>query len=118
MANIEREPEIKPKLKIKAYYKGFEMTIKLPFKNPDDVAALISSLDNLGFVFANPKKMRKHDRVIEKIMSQHEPKKEDEIPVCAIHNQPMVQRQGQYGTFWACPVKEGGVWCKYRPPKK
>ena len=50
--------------------------------------------------------------------AENETKKGNEIPLCAVHNKPMVQRQGQYGLFWACPVKEGGSWCKYRPPKK
>jgi len=40
-------------------------------------------------------------------------------PVCPIHNKPMSLRQGQYGSFYSCGVKNpDGTWCKYKPPKE
>lgn len=37
-------------------------------------------------------------------------------PRCPIHGAPMAQRQGPYGTFWACPTKNAdGSYCKAKP---
>ena len=42
----------------------------------------------------------------------------EQIPMCAIHHQPMVQVKGSKGTFWSCHQKrEDGSWCPYKPPK-
>lgn len=40
----------------------------------------------------------------------------EQPPVCGIHKTPMVKRQSQRGSFWACPQKlDTGEFCPYRP---
>jgi hypothetical protein len=40
----------------------------------------------------------------------------DEPPLCALHNLPMVKVQGKRGEFWSCHQKNpDGSWCNYRP---
>jgi hypothetical protein len=40
---------------------------------------------------------------------------EDEPPVCAVHQVPMVRVQSRKGPFWSCHQKApDGSWCSYR----
>ena len=113
MASLERGTEVQPRWTTEVYYKGYRILLTLPFKNAEAAVGLMDDLSKLGFTSAvdnEPKALT--------LPEEKEASKENEIPICAVHNKKMVQRQGQYGTFWACPVKEGGSWCKYRPPKK
>ncbi len=42
---------------------------------------------------------------------------EEEIPVCAVHNVPMIKQSGKYGSFWSCHQRnEDGNFCSYRAP--
>ena len=42
---------------------------------------------------------------------------DDEPPICAVHQVPMVRVQGRKGPFWSCHEKnEDGSWCSYRAP--
>ena len=38
-------------------------------------------------------------------------------PYCKDHQLPMVLRKGKFGSFYSCPHRENGEYCKYRPPK-
>jgi len=41
---------------------------------------------------------------------------EEEPPICAVHQLPMVKVQGRKGEFWSCHQKmEDGSWCSYKP---
>jgi hypothetical protein len=41
---------------------------------------------------------------------------DEEPPLCAVHNLPMVHVQGKKGAFWSCHQKNAdGSWCTYRP---
>jgi transposase-like protein len=34
-------------------------------------------------------------------------------PICPMHNKPMKMRQGKYGSFWSCAVRNpNGLWCQ------
>lgn len=34
------------------------------------------------------------------------------VPICPMHNKPMKLRQGVYGSFWSCAVRNpNGRWC-------
>ncbi len=45
-----------------------------------------------------------------------EEKKEEDIPVCAVHNVAMVKQNGKYGQFWSCHERNpDGSFCSYRP---
>ena len=42
-----------------------------------------------------------------------------EVPVCQVHNVPMVRQQGRHGTFWSCHQKNpDGSFCSYRPANR
>jgi len=110
---VERGAEVQPRWTTEVYYKGFRILLTLPFKNAQEAVGLMNDLSKLGFTSAADIEPQALPQKEEKELS-----KESDIPVCAVHNKPMVQRKGQYGMFWACPVKENGSWCKYRPPKK
>ena len=125
MDTAEKKVEVQPRWTTEVYYKGFRILLTLPFENSKEAVGLMNELEGLGFtsapnlepkVLPSPNTERRLPPSAETKEASTE--KENEIPICAVHNKLMVQRQGQYGTFWACPVKEGGVWCKYRPPKK
>lgn len=113
MAGVERVMEVQPKWTTEVYYKGYRILLTLPFKNAEAAVGLMNDLSKLGFTSTSKLELQALPEREEKELN-----KENEIPICAIHNKPMVQRRGQYGMFWACSVKDGGVWCKYRPPKK
>ena len=39
-----------------------------------------------------------------------------EIPICAMHNVPMVWQKGRKGFFWSCHERNAdGSFCSYRP---
>lgn len=77
------------------------------------LVALIQKLEELGF-----KPYRASQPTVLPTTEVKEIGKEIVAPICAVHNMSMVQRQGTYGKFWACPVKNpDGSWCKYRPDK-
>lgn len=41
---------------------------------------------------------------------------DEEPPMCAVHQLPMVKVQGRKGEFWSCHQKtEDGSWCSYKP---
>lgn len=43
----------------------------------------------------------------------------DTVPVCGVHNVPMVRANGKYGPFWSCRQRdESGAYCKYKPYSK
>src|SRR5438105_2639672 len=45
-----------------------------------------------------------------------ESRKNGPIPMCEIHQIPMVRMKGKRGPFWSCHQKdEDGNWCDYRP---
>jgi hypothetical protein len=34
-------------------------------------------------------------------------------PICSMHDKPMKLRQGKYGPFWSCAVRNpNGLWCQ------
>ena|SRR5450759_4893927 len=34
-------------------------------------------------------------------------------PLCPVHHQPMAYRQGRYGAFWSCRMRQpNGHWCR------
>src|SRR5205823_4457255 len=38
------------------------------------------------------------------------------VPICEIHQIPMVRMKGKHGPFWSCHQKDDdGNWCDYRP---
>ena len=113
MTGAERGAEVQPRWTTEVYYKGFRILLTLPFENAEAAVGLMNDLSKLGFTSAANIEPQSLPQPEEKVAS-----KENETPICAVHNREMVQRKGQYGMFWACPVKEGGAWCKYRPPKK
>ena len=41
-----------------------------------------------------------------------EPTRNGKAPVCPVHGQPMVYREGRYGPFWSCRARmTNGAWC-------
>lgn len=41
---------------------------------------------------------------------------QDDPPICAVHQVPMVWQKGRKGYFWSCHQKNAdGSWCDYRP---
>lgn len=44
---------------------------------------------------------------------------EEETPICAVHQVPMVRVKGKYGTFWICHERtEDGSFCSHKPEGK
>jgi hypothetical protein len=38
------------------------------------------------------------------------------VPICEVHQLPLVRMKGKHGPFWSCHQKdENGEWCQYRP---
>jgi hypothetical protein len=111
-----KNPVFDSSIQIRAFYKGFEITLVKSLEGEQIGAAipgvitLVDKLVGQGF-----------ESAVSTPVSQPEAskeKKENGVPVCSVHNKAMVERKGQYGMFWACPVKENGEWCKEKPPKK
>ena len=47
------------------------------------------------------------------------PPDEEQPPVCAVHDVPMVRVQGRKGAFWSCHQKNpDGSWCSFKPLKE
>jgi hypothetical protein len=41
---------------------------------------------------------------------------EEQPPICAVHQLPMVRVQGKRGPFWSCHERlPDGSWCRYKP---
>ena len=111
-------PEAPISFTIMAYFEGFQVLITRRMGEQSilsqipGVVTLIKKLEESGFEPA-----RKDPTLVLPTPETKEIGKENIAPICEIHKVPMVQRQGSYGKFWACPVKENGEWCKYRPKK-
>ena len=74
----------------------------------DDPAALTE-----GLVWAKKTYQTLASRAARKSREQGE---EEEIPVCEVHDVPMVRQEGKYGPFWSCHQRnEDGSFCSYRP---
>ena len=44
---------------------------------------------------------------------------EEETPICAVHQVPMVKQRGKYGAFWSCHERNAdGSFCSYKPEGK
>lgn len=108
-------PEAPISFTIMAYFEGFQVLItrrmgeQAILSQIPGVVALIKKLEEFGF---EPARLNQPPA-----LSTTETK-ETVAPICELHKVSMVQRQGTYGKFWACPVKNpDGSWCKYRPGK-
>ena len=41
---------------------------------------------------------------------------QEETPICAVHQVPIVKQRGKYGTFWSCHERNtDGNFCSYKP---
>ncbi len=41
---------------------------------------------------------------------------EIEVPLCEVHDLPMVRQQGRYGEFWSCHQRNSdGSFCTFKP---
>lgn len=50
---------------------------------------------------------------------QVQEQQEEETPICAVHQVPMVRVKGKYGYFWSCHERtEDGSFCSYKPEGK
>jgi hypothetical protein len=101
-----KNPVFDSSIQIRALYKGFEIT-------------LVKSLDGEQIGAAIPGVIALVDKLMgqcfestvstpESQLEASKEKKENDAPVCPVHNKAMVE----------CPVKEGSQWCKENPPKK
>lgn len=112
-------PEAPISFTIMAYFEGFQVLItrrmgeQAILSQIPGVVALIKKLEEFGF---EPARMNLPPTL--PATETKETGKEIVAPMCELHNVSMVQRQGSYGKFWACPVKNpDGSWCKFRPEK-
>jgi hypothetical protein len=118
-AEKQQLPEAPISITVMAYYAGFQVLItRRTGEQPiisqvPGIVSLVQKLVEAGFepVRINPPASLPATETKETV-------KEIVAPVCEIHKASMVQRQGTYGKFWACPVKNpDGSWCKAKPPK-
>jgi hypothetical protein len=113
-------PEAPISITILTYYRKFQVLITRRTGDQPIVSqipvliALITKLEEAGF-----KPVRTNQITALPTSETKETGKELVSPICDVHKVSMVQRQGTYGKFWACPVKNpDGSWCKYRPEKQ
>jgi hypothetical protein len=105
---MNKEIENPVKVKIKGEKEGFKIVLKSKV-TPDQAVSFTNGL--IEDLKKNGVKTEVKDA-----LPDNKPT-EAAVPMCPTHNKEMVQRQGQYGNFWACPTKENGEWCKYHPKK-
>ena len=108
----EREIKNDGRYTVEAYYKGFRILLTQPFTSGEAIVGLLNKMTEVGFT------SQPNGELPAPTPETKETGKENEAPICEIHNTPMVSRKGQYGMFWACPVKTNGEWCKFKPKKK
>jgi hypothetical protein len=119
-------PEAPISISVETYLKGFRVLVTRRMLDEQSIiaqvpgiVALVDELIKFGF---------EPSRVISQpLLPTQETKdtgKESPIPVCQIHNIPMVWREGMNSqtrrnyAFWACPTRlPDGSFCKYRPTK-
>lgn len=119
-------PEAPTSITVKAIYKGFDILFT---RRSDDqsviplvpgVVALIDKLIAAGF-----QPSREIYQAVPPAPETKELGKENLAPICAVHNKPMIWREGnnkqtsKHYAFWACPERNtDGSFCKYKPEKK
>jgi hypothetical protein len=120
---VEAAAKTEARYTIEAYYKGFRILLTQPFENGGALAGLLEKMITAGFtpnasgtIFKAPELPAPEAPVAGK---------ETLVPVCGIHNKPMVWREGnnrqtgRHYAFWACGERgPDGSFCKYRPGEK
>ena len=116
-------PEAPISITVKAIYKGFDILIT---RRLDDqsvisqvpgIVSLVDKLIDLGFEPA-----RGMPQAALPTSETKETGKENPIPICVVHNKPMIWREGnnkqtgKHYAFWACGERNSdGSFCKYKP---
>jgi hypothetical protein len=125
-AEKQQLPEAPISITVMAYYAGFQVLItRRTGEQPiisqvPGIVALVQKLVEAGFEPTRP--------FTQPALPTTETKdagSEASNPICAIHNTPMVWREGttkqtgKHYAFWTCPQKNtDGSFCKYKPEKK
>jgi hypothetical protein len=125
VAEKQQLPEAPISITVMSYYAGFQVLItRRTGEQPiisqvPGIVALVQKLVEAGF-----EPIRELPKPALPTAETKEAGKEKIIPICQIHNVPMVWREGTNTTtkkhyaFWACPQKNpDGSFCKYRPRK-
>ena len=105
------------RIALRGYYKGFEVVIEK--KNSEgriDFEGITRAVDHMIGTGFTPLPEPAIEAQKELPENEFNMGSEEAIPVCPTHNVQLIQREGKYGQFWACPTKNpDGSWCKRRP---
>ncbi len=125
VAEKQQLPEAPISITVMAYLRGFQVLItRRTGEQPiisqvPGIVALVDKLVEAGFQPVRELAQPALPTTETKDAGQEKP-----IPICQIHNVPMVWREGTNATtkkhyaFWACPQRNpDGSFCKYKPEK-
>ncbi len=80
-----------------------------------EVAVTVAATDPETMKRAVALARQTYDELVAQPEQSPEQKQED-TPICPVHNAPMVHRNGKFGEFWSCQKRTpDGKFCSYRP---
>jgi hypothetical protein len=95
----------------------YQVTLSMDGNHRVSVASDDQAAVKTGLVWAK----RVYDLLVARSISQprEAEKKNENAPICAVHNVPMTRQKGRHGSFWSCHRKDsGGSFCSYRPKER
>ncbi len=78
-----------------------------------ELVQVFSAVSDAKKATVDPEMRVMHEGILSKLAQSQE---NGPVPICEVHQIPMVRMKGKHGTFWSCHQKdEAGEWCQYRP---
>ncbi len=78
-----------------------------------ELVQVFSAVKDLRRETTDPQMLAFHESILQKLAQSQE---NGPVPICEVHQTPMVRMKGKHGPFWSCHQKdEDRDWCQYRP---
>src|SRR5581483_8419901 len=78
-----------------------------------ELVQVFAAVDQLRKQTTCPERLLLQDGILHKLAQSQE---NGPVPICEVHQVPMVRMRGKHGPWWSCHQKDDdGEWCPYRP---
>lgn len=81
-----------------------------------EIVQVFAAVKQLREAAADQESVAFNEAILHKLA---ESQKNGPVPLCEMHQIPMVRVKGKHGPFWSCHQKDDdGNWCDYRPGQR
>jgi hypothetical protein len=80
-----------------------------------ELVQVFAAVQQLRDAASDPEAVAFNEAILHKLAQSQE---NGPVPICEMHQIPMVRMKGKHGPFWSCHQRnDDGSFCTYRPPK-